>query len=290
MNYYEHHLGDYDGATAHLSWLEDCAYRRLLCLYYRNEKPIPADIKQACRLVRATSKQERAAVQQVLEEFFCLQVDGWHHGRCDAEIAKVREKSEKARASVAKRWENRSTDSMPSDNERNTNVSTNVSRSNDSRNTPRARPQSPVTSNQTPVTSSTGVGGTPQPQHATTENPPPPVPIRTIGDWNPKPAVVDALCSRLHSVPRQFVDEQILEFRTYWGDRGGSADSWDAKFLQRCSGEWKRNGHTWRAAPKPIETGSAFDRLQDRSWAAGLELSDESNPDDTPRLSAGGDA
>lgn len=91
MNYYEHHLGDYDGATAHLSWLEDCAYRRLICLYYRNEKPIPADIKQACRLVRAASKQEREAVQQVLEEFFELQEDGWHHARCDAEIAKYLE-------------------------------------------------------------------------------------------------------------------------------------------------------------------------------------------------------
>lgn len=87
MNYYEHHLGDYDGATAHLSWLEDCAYRRLLSLYYRTESPIPADIKQACRLVRAVSKPEREAVEQVLREFFDLQDDGWHNTRCDADIA-----------------------------------------------------------------------------------------------------------------------------------------------------------------------------------------------------------
>lgn len=86
MNYYEHHLGDYDGATAHLSWLEDCAYRRLICLYYRTEAAIPADLKQACRLVRAVSKQERDAVEQVLTEFFELRADGWHNARCDQDI------------------------------------------------------------------------------------------------------------------------------------------------------------------------------------------------------------
>lgn len=91
MNYYEHHLGDYDGATAHLSWLEDCAYRRLLSLYYRAEAPIPADIKQACRLVRAATKPERDAVEQVLREFFELQDDGWHNTRCDTDIATFHE-------------------------------------------------------------------------------------------------------------------------------------------------------------------------------------------------------
>lgn len=93
MNYYEHHLGDYDGATAHLSWLEDCAYRRLICLYYRTEAPLPADIKQVCRLVRASSKQERDAVEQVLGEFFSKEQDGWHHDRCDLELAEFQEKA-----------------------------------------------------------------------------------------------------------------------------------------------------------------------------------------------------
>lgn len=91
MNYYEHHLGDYDGATAHLSWLEDCAYRRMLCLYYRTEAPLPADPKQVCRLVRATSKPERDAVQQVLSEFFELTADGWRNARCDEDIAAYHE-------------------------------------------------------------------------------------------------------------------------------------------------------------------------------------------------------
>lgn len=92
VNYYEHHIGDYDTDTAHLSWLEDMAYTRLLRLYYRKEAPIPADIAQACRLVRASSKEERRAVETVLQEFFELQDDGWHQSRCDAEIAAFHEK------------------------------------------------------------------------------------------------------------------------------------------------------------------------------------------------------
>jgi hypothetical protein len=63
LNFYKHHIGDYDADTSHLSWLEDMAYTRLMRLYYRREQPIPAEVAQACRLVRATSKQERDAVE-----------------------------------------------------------------------------------------------------------------------------------------------------------------------------------------------------------------------------------
>ena len=30
MNYYEHHIGDYAEATAHLTFVEDAAYSRLI--------------------------------------------------------------------------------------------------------------------------------------------------------------------------------------------------------------------------------------------------------------------
>jgi uncharacterized protein YdaU (DUF1376 family) len=91
MNYYEHHLGDYDSNTVHLSWTEDIAYRRMICIYYRTEKPLPVDIKQIYRLTRASSKQEREAVDTVLAEFFVQHDDGWHNDRCDNEIALYRE-------------------------------------------------------------------------------------------------------------------------------------------------------------------------------------------------------
>lgn len=86
MNYYEHHIGDYAEATAHLSFIEDAAYSRLIRKYYATEKPLPADIKAVQRLVGARTREERAAVEQVLQEFFDLREDGWHQSRCDVEI------------------------------------------------------------------------------------------------------------------------------------------------------------------------------------------------------------
>lgn len=122
MNYYPHHIGDYAAATAHLSWMQDMAYTRLMRLYYQSEKPIPVDINRACTLVRAQSKAERQAVEDVLQEFFTLADDGWHQKRCDEELAHMQKKSEKARNSVGVRWSNRT------NSERNTNVDTNVLR------------------------------------------------------------------------------------------------------------------------------------------------------------------
>ncbi|HEL7630545.1 TPA: YdaU family protein [Stenotrophomonas maltophilia] len=104
MNYYEHHLGDYAQATAHLSFVEDSAYGRLLRKYYADEKPLPSELRAVQRLVGARTEEERDAVQVVLEEFFSLEADGWHNKRADAEIAKFNVKKEKARKSAEARW------------------------------------------------------------------------------------------------------------------------------------------------------------------------------------------
>lgn len=93
MNYYEHHLGDYAEATAHLNFIEDAAYSRLMRKYYATELPLPADVKSVQRLVGARSKEEREAVATILEEFFVLQADGWHNSRCDDEISKYQKKA-----------------------------------------------------------------------------------------------------------------------------------------------------------------------------------------------------
>ena len=102
MNYYRHHIGDYDSHTAHLTWLEDAAYRRLLCLYYRKEQPIPADLDKACRLVRAVSKAEREAVSTVLREFFTLTDEGWVNKRCDTEVEAYQAKEQANRKNGSK--------------------------------------------------------------------------------------------------------------------------------------------------------------------------------------------
>ena len=102
INFYPHHIGDYLTATAHLSWLEDCAYRRLLDVYYSREQTLPVDVAQTCRLVRAISKDERKAVETVLQEFFMLTESGWSHGRCEQEIEKARVSAERSKANGMK--------------------------------------------------------------------------------------------------------------------------------------------------------------------------------------------
>lgn len=86
MNYYEHHIGDYAEATAHLSFAEDAAYSRMIRKYYSTEKPLPCDIVVVQRLVGARSKEEKDAVEAMLREFFELREDGWHQPRCDEEL------------------------------------------------------------------------------------------------------------------------------------------------------------------------------------------------------------
>lgn len=86
MNYYPHHIGDYTKNTAHLSMLEDGAYRRLIDMYYTREKPLPLDMQTVYRLARARTKQERIAIDAVLQEFFINTDFGFLHSRCEKEI------------------------------------------------------------------------------------------------------------------------------------------------------------------------------------------------------------
>lgn len=97
MRHFSHHIGDYAAATAHLSFLEDAAYHRLLRRYYQDEKPLPKEVSAAQRLVGARTKEEREAVENVLREFFTLQEDGWHQARADEEIAGYRSRVDTAR-------------------------------------------------------------------------------------------------------------------------------------------------------------------------------------------------
>jgi uncharacterized phage protein (TIGR02220 family) len=108
MNYYPHHIGDYAKDTAHLSMLEDAAYRRMLDVTYATERPLPLDQQAIYRLVRARTHAERMAVDVVLGEFWTEGPDGWHNARADKEIAKAQEKSQKARGSAEKRWHSES--------------------------------------------------------------------------------------------------------------------------------------------------------------------------------------
>lgn len=107
MNYVEVHIGDYSAATFHLTPLEDGIYWRLLRCYYRDERPLPADIKTVERMAGARTQAEQDAVATVLRDFFTEGEDGFRQVRCDSEIRRYVEKSAKARASAAASWASR---------------------------------------------------------------------------------------------------------------------------------------------------------------------------------------
>ena len=102
MHYYQFNIGDYQSHTAHLSEMEDLAYRRLLDWYYLHECPIPLDSNEIARQIRMRSHSDSIAI--VLQEYFERTTDGWIHHRADKEIEKTGDKSQKASASAKARW------------------------------------------------------------------------------------------------------------------------------------------------------------------------------------------
>ncbi|EMC3942557.1 YdaU family protein, partial [Acinetobacter baumannii] len=97
MYKYLHHISDFMVATAHLSPVEECFYRRALDFYYLNEKPLPKETQSVFRRLRANTQEERDAVLIVLQEFFVEEEDGFHNKRCDSEIAAYQKVGDKNR-------------------------------------------------------------------------------------------------------------------------------------------------------------------------------------------------
>ena len=120
MHYFQFNIGDYASHTRHLSPMEDLAYRRMLDLYYLKDGEVYGDETEVARQIGL--REYVKEVTQVLQDFFCIgEDDRWTHDRCDAEIAKFREKSEKAsnagKASAQRRLNERSTDVQPTNNQ-----------------------------------------------------------------------------------------------------------------------------------------------------------------------------
>jgi uncharacterized protein YdaU (DUF1376 family) len=97
MHYYQFHVSDYIHDTAHLSIEEDLAFRRLLDLYYTQEKPIPNRTQEVARRIRMAKYEH--SIQIVLEEFFMFDIenDCWTHKRCDETIFAYQAKAERNR-------------------------------------------------------------------------------------------------------------------------------------------------------------------------------------------------
>ena len=97
MHYYQFNIGDYRKDTSHLSMLEHGIYRTLLDWYYLDEKPIPKETQVVSRRLRLVSESDSQALKNVLFDFFQEREDGFHHLRCDMEIAEYALVAEKNR-------------------------------------------------------------------------------------------------------------------------------------------------------------------------------------------------
>ena len=97
-----------------------------------------------------------------------------------------------------------------------------------------------------------------------------PRPIST--SWQPSEDVYDIL--RMANIDIAFACELLPEFILFWRDAGTPHRSWNTKFLQHVKYQWATRHHltsqrglTQGVAQAPV---NAFERLTDRSWAAGL--------------------
>ena len=100
MHYYQHHIGDFIKATARLTDTQCMTYLRLLWMYYDTEKPLEQDHDTLAFQLGVSSRD----VGMILNTYFYLEDDAWHHSRCDEEISKFHLKSDRAKTANQIRW------------------------------------------------------------------------------------------------------------------------------------------------------------------------------------------
>lgn len=152
MNYYQHHIGDFNSATRHLTRLERSIYRDLLDVYYDTETPLELDESVLSRRVMAKTEPEKTALKNVLIEFFTSTPLGWENNRAKKEILKYQSKqSQKKKAGMASasvRWGKKVTD-VTDPLQRNDSEPNHVV---ERENSKRVTNQEPVTNNHKPIT------------------------------------------------------------------------------------------------------------------------------------------
>src|SRR6185437_4028841 len=83
--------------TSKLRMLEHGAYVLLMAEYYITQAPLVANVEQLLYVCRAIASDEKQAVLDVLDEFFTLEDDGFHHKKIDKELARSNQLIEKRR-------------------------------------------------------------------------------------------------------------------------------------------------------------------------------------------------
>jgi uncharacterized protein YdaU (DUF1376 family) len=95
MHYYSFNIADWHLGTSHLSLEEEAVYFKLINHYYDTEQPIPKETQQVIRRLRLGNHE--VIVGLILNEFFVLKDNSWHHVRCDKEIEDYHNKAETSR-------------------------------------------------------------------------------------------------------------------------------------------------------------------------------------------------
>jgi uncharacterized protein YdaU (DUF1376 family) len=99
---YQHHIGDFIRDTSALSDSDAIAYLKLIWMYYDTELPLPAEPKLLAFKIGSTAD----SVQLILDAYFQLDSNLYHHKRCDAEITAYKARSIIAKEKANKRWSN----------------------------------------------------------------------------------------------------------------------------------------------------------------------------------------
>jgi uncharacterized protein YdaU (DUF1376 family) len=234
MNYYSHHIGDFDRATRHLTRIERSVYLDLMFTYYDTEQPLTSDIAALCRKIVARSEEEKSAVLAVLDEFFTSTPSGWYHARCEQELDAYRksnsQKSAAGKASAAARAA-RLQELMNGDS---TTVATPVDE--------RSTNHKPITNNQEPVTktqkSKASASGT-----------------RLPTDWHPTDADIEYCKTERPDLRPSLV---ATNFYDYWIAKPGAAGrklDWSATWRTWVRKESAATAGRGVAAGAPLRGG-----------------------------------
>jgi len=97
MHHYPHHIGDFRSGTVNMTRQERWIYRDMLDVYYDLERPLPLDQERLCHEIGVRADEEKKIVTELLRFKFEKSNDGYHHRRCDAEIAIYHSKAETAK-------------------------------------------------------------------------------------------------------------------------------------------------------------------------------------------------
>jgi uncharacterized protein YdaU (DUF1376 family) len=220
------HPGDYLADAAHLTTIEHGAYFLLILNYWQRGAALAADDRKLARICRLTDA-EWAEVKPSLAEFFTEEDGLWKHKRIEAELVKAAEKSEKARASIAKRY-------APVNQTKNERA-TNELRSYNDRNTNQDQDQEERKIISAPARSKKGT--------------------RLPEDWQPNSDLIET-ATKLGLSAAHF-DREIAKFRDYWASKPGSQGvklDWDATARNWMRSAAERINPPPRNAPSQNQT------------------------------------